>query len=242
MRRVVAGQSRDSVTPRTLPPINLTCSSMQTARDSRRRIAHNALAVALLASRNAPVIRAPAQVPNGLRRGDTTGGLEVLALEQLQATIDHLEAAHGIALPGSPERIRLADRIVQADRAILKVRSALSDMPTPSVPGGMRDAYTVTVPGLHVRVQGQDYTADLIRVQIAVKQTTPRYDEYLGRHAWPGHHATGPYPLFCPRSDGTGMQQARGSEDWHVDLIALLWPAPRLPELTAVLKDALTVP
>ena len=219
---------------RTLPPINLVCSSMQAARVSHYRIAHNAFTVALLTSRNAPVIRAPAQVPNGLRRGDTAGGHEVGLMEQLQATIDHLEAEHGMAWPDSVRRAGLALRIERADKMLAKVRADLDAYPTPSIPGGMRDVYTVTVPGLHVRVEGQAYTADLIRVQIAVDPSTPRYEEYLGRKEWPGHQATGKYPLYCPRTDGTGMQQARGSEDWHAVLIAQLWPAPRLPELLAV--------
>lgn len=224
------------MTPKTLPPVNLVCSSMQAALVSHRRIAHNALSVALLHpdGRNVPILRAPPQVPNGLRRGDTAGGHEDNLVKQLEATIKHLEASHGIALPDSLARTKLADRIVQAEKALAKVRSDIADMPTPSVPGGMRDVYTVTVPGLHVRVQGQAYTADLIRVQIAVEPSTPRYEEYLGRREWPGHQATGKYPLYCPRTDGTGMQQARGSEDWHMVLIAQLWPAPRLPELLAV--------
>ena len=231
------------MTPRTLPPVNLVCSSMQAALVSHRRIAHNALSVALLdpQGRNVPIMRAPAQVPNGLRRGDTAGGHEVMLLEQLQASIDHWEERHALALPDSPERHALAARLDRADKMLFKVRSDIADMPAPSIPGGMRDVYTVTVPGLHVRVQGQAYTADLIRVQIAVKPSTPRYEEYLGRKEWPGHQATGKYPLYCPRTDGTGMQQARGSEDWHVVLIAQLWPAPRLPELLAVPVDAVPV-
>ena len=226
----------------TLPPVDLVCVSLLAARVSHRRLAHNALAVALLGSRNAPVMHAPPQVPNGLRRGDTSGGFEVLALEQLQATVDHLEAAHAIAMPGSVERAKLADRMDRADAMMLKVRGALSDMPTPSVPAGMRDTYTVTVPGLHARVIGLkdqtvDYTADLMRAQIAVDPGTPRYDEYLGRHAWPGHQATGPQPLYKVRSDHSGLTLATEARDWHETLIAHLWPAPRLPELLAVLEN-----
>ena len=226
------------MTPRTLPPIELVCSSVQAARVSHYRIAHNALTVALLASRNAPVIRAPAQVPNGLRRGDTAGGHEVGLLEQLQATIDHLEAEHGMAWPDSVRRAGLALRIERADKMLAKVRADLDAYPTPSIPGGMRDVYTVTVPGLHVRVEGQAYTADLMRVQIVVEPTTPRYEEYLGRKSWPGHQATGPQPLYKVRSDRSGLSLASEAQSWHEALVKQLWPAPRLPELLAVPVDA----
>ena len=224
------------MTPRTLPPVELVCSSMQTARDSHRRIAHNALSVALLHpdGRNVPILRAPAQVPNGLRRGDTAGGHEVMLLEQLQASIDHWEERHALALPDSPERHALAARLDRADKMLFKVRSDIADMPAPSIPGGMRDVYTVTVPGLHVRVQGQAYTADLIRVQIAVDPSTPRYEEYLGRYQHTGHQATGPQPLYKVRSDRSGLTLASEARDWHEALVKQLWPAPRLPELLAV--------
>lgn len=217
---------------------------MLSARLSRYRMAHNALAVSLLHpdGRNAPILRAPPQVPNGARRGDTSGGLEYRLIEQLQATMAHLAGVMERDTSDSAAQVRTALQLKRAELALVKARADLEAYPTPSTPGGMRDTYTVIVPALHVRVQGDAYTADLVRLQIAVNPDTARYGEYLGRGKLRGHGGTGPQPLYKVRSDASGLALSSEARDWHAVMIAQLWPAPRLPELRPVLfRETVTV-
>lgn len=225
---------------RALPPVELTCPTIAAARLSHLRLAHNALAVALLASRNAPRPAVHQQAPNSGSRVSTPGGQEQQSMEALQRRIDQAEERHGLALPDSPERAMYAQQLERMDGHMKALREQLDALPSGArVYPGLRDTYTVTVPALHVRVEGVAYVADLWRGPVNVDPLTLDYDRYLGRGEHPGHEARGGNPLWIPRTDRTGMQRARGSEDWHAVLMVRLWPVLGLPELREVPMDSI---
>jgi len=226
------GSTGGTLLTRTMPPVVLTCSTLASARLSLLRVAQNALAVALLASRNAPRPGAHAQAPNGGSRVSTPGGSEVQTLAGIDKRLEEAYNRQAMTEPDTEARAaadKALDRL-ESHRASIQAQLDALTVSAPVRPG-LRDTYTVIIPALHVRVEGVEYVSDLTRLKVEVDPQTPNYDRYLGRGEWPGHQAEGKWPLYLPRGNKAGMQLAQGAESWHVELIESIWAGRSLPEL-----------
>ena len=228
------------LTPRTLPPIELVCSSMQAARTYHDGLARNSMAVAVLLSAHVrPIMQAPQRRPYNYPPGNVSGGHEYKAAEQVALTLKRWRAALEELPRGSEKWLNLKVRISMAEErytARLKVLESINT--APRIEPGDRTLLNVTVPALHVRIIGAEeetgsYTADLWRGIVVIDADTPGFRKY--RHTDP-KKLQGRWPLYQPNTLGTELIQGAQAQPWHEALFAELWqrPGAMLPTLLLV--------
>ena len=221
-----------------MPPqtalIEISPPSLQAARMAHLRLAHNALAVALLKSRNVPLpSRAPSQVPH-TSRVSAVGGQEWRVIEALKVRIEQTQSRAALA----PNPIARAYWHAQLDRMEAhreKLEDDLKELNTNPIRPGLRNTYRVSVPALSAHIRGSLYVAAGTELTIEADPGTPNYERYLGRGEHAGHGGTGQFPLWRPGD--TNMRASPNAEDWHFVLIAQLWGVQTLPELQAVFSQ-----